>query len=109
MQNYSFVFAFERSFEHDFLPEHIPRLAIEGQQHALFAILHAGGDENLIVPDNRRGMTFARQFALPGDVPPSRSNASARRFPDWCRRHASTPTGPVLGVRDLRHQSNKQQ
>src|SRR4051812_21299942 len=62
------VLVLERRGEDGFLPEDVAGLAVEAEEHAVLGVGEGGDGEDLVLPNNGRGVAEAGEFGFPKDV-----------------------------------------
>src|SRR5208282_3838890 len=92
------VLALQLGGQDGVLPEEVAVAPVEAEELAFAFLLEAGGDEDAVAPDGRRGVALAGDGHLPGDVVGLAPFQGHGAFVANAVAAGAAPAGPVAGV-----------
>lgn len=94
-----FVDSFDGGLEDHSPPEYFPIFTVEAEQKSPGFVFEGGDEEDAVLPDNGRSVTFTGNWGFPDDVFRAAPGNGDIFFEAGSVASRTSPCGPVFGLR----------
>src|SRR5882762_6442534 len=92
------MFLFQRRADRRFLPENLPCLSVQAEQHAVLTLEERRYGENTVLPNNGRGVAVAGNLGFPDDIAGRAPVDGHMGFRTGAVTVRASPGGPVFSA-----------